>query len=70
MIHPLHKAALDADDAFHAAVVAQFGAKAAGDARYHTLSHNEATRAAWAAKIAADEAWLTYLCAPRSGAQS
>lgn len=35
-----------ADDAFQAALIAQFGEAAAGDARYETRRHNDATAAA------------------------
>lgn len=63
--HPLYQAALDADAAFHAAVVAQFGAKAAGDMRYMRRLHNPATAAARDAKLAADEAWINHMRANR-----
>jgi hypothetical protein len=38
--------ALDADEAFQRAVVAQFGASKAGDMRYRSQAHNDATREA------------------------
>jgi hypothetical protein len=53
----LFDAALKADDLFHAAVVKQFGAENAGTMRYLTTLHNDETRTAFAAKIAADEAF-------------
>lgn len=68
--HPLYQAAEAADTAYRAAVVKQYGAINARDAAYYPSTHNKATMAARAAKIAADEAWLTYLCAPRSVVQS
>ena len=45
-IEALYRAAQKADDDFQAAVVRQFGAKEAGDARYQYRTFNPATQRA------------------------
>lgn len=55
----LHEAMYAADAAFSAAVVAQHGARNAGDMRYLSLRDNDATRSARNAYHAAAEAWRT-----------
>lgn len=42
-LEALYRAAIQADDQFQAAVVRQFGAKEAGDARYRFSAYNAAT---------------------------
>ena len=55
--HPLYQAALDADDAFHAACVAHMGAKDAWKARYMPAHRTPEIEALGRAKVVADAAW-------------
>lgn len=55
-MHPLHRAALDADEAFQAALVKAYGTRAA-DARYWSVHTDADVRYAKVRKQAADEAW-------------
>jgi hypothetical protein len=60
----VYQAALRADDAYRAALVAVVGAKKAGDYRYTELLDDPTVRAAREAKYAADEALRVFLTAP------
>ncbi len=56
-MHPLYKAAIDADKAFTDNLVRQFGGTA-GTKRYQPGSYDTATHAAWVEFHRAMEAWL------------
>lgn len=61
-IQAVYRRALAADDAFSAALAKQYGENRAGDARYFRDSlHNAETRAAKAAKLAADAELREFL---------
>jgi hypothetical protein len=64
-IERLYHMAILADEQFQAAVVKQFGAKQAGDARYMTARHNLETCLAGDAKRMADDAYLQAVRAER-----
>lgn len=59
--HPAYLAALAADEAFEALLVEVYGPKLAQDARYRTPFQHAGLRAAYRAKLAADEAWLQVM---------
>lgn len=60
--HPLHQAALDADDAFSEALYRKHGkAATTNNIRYRLDQHDEELLALGAAKQKADTAWLNYL---------
>lgn len=55
--HALYQAALDADDAFQAALVGAYGLGGACEARYRVKHSDAGVQAAKARKVAADLEW-------------
>ena len=60
VLHPLYLAAQAADEAYEWAIMNQFGPFANRFDYFH-FEHNDATKLARAAKIAADKAWHHFL---------
>jgi hypothetical protein len=60
-MHPLYQAAIDADLNFLMALVAEYGESAAGDMRYRTSEQTPEIQELGKAKVAADDAWLTFM---------
>jgi hypothetical protein len=70
--HPdftLYRAALAADEAFHAELVRVYGASNAGDARYRCQHDDQRVSEAGRAKVKADERWLAEMREPSLDAQ-
>lgn len=61
MDYKLYYAAIEADEAYHAAVVAEYGLKNACHARYKIRHENPLLNELAAAKYAADDAWIAQM---------
>jgi hypothetical protein len=61
--HALYFAAVKADTAFAEALITEYGGRLANSMRYaqRTMAESNALRAAYDAKVAADDAWLGRL---------
>ena len=66
-VQRLWRGAQEADEAFHSAVVKQFGRKAAGDMRFQSSTHNAETKAAAEFYRRAQAAWKSEADATKYG---